>query len=81
MSEESDNKKYTLNNRDGSLREKARTHRKIFNRDYPQPEKINYNENCMTYDQELDNLKNIIRETNLKFDNIRPMFITLGVGK
>jgi hypothetical protein len=81
MSKEIDFEKYTLTDRDNSLRQNARKYRKIYDKDYPQPDLTKMNNNLLTFDEKLDNLKNIIRITNLEYDNIRPIFINIEIPK
>jgi hypothetical protein len=73
--------KYTLIDRDGSLRQLARKYRKIYDKDYPEPRYREMDNNLLTYDQELENLENMIRKTNLKYDNIRPIFLAVDIPK
>jgi hypothetical protein len=77
MSYENENK-YSLVDRENSLRQLARKYRKISDKDYPEP---NYEENDEISLDEYDYLKNMIRRTNLHNDNIRPIFITLEIPK
>jgi hypothetical protein len=75
---ESGNKNYSLIDREGCLRQKARMYRKILDKDYPQPETLSEDKSTSN---NLDDLKNMIRRTNLEYDNIRPIFISVEIPK
>ncbi|GHU23676.1 hypothetical protein FACS189472_16620 [Alphaproteobacteria bacterium] len=63
------------------MRQQARKFRNVFDKDYPQPEHIEATNNSLTFDEDLNNTKNMVRRTNLEYDNIRPVFINLEVPK
>jgi hypothetical protein len=73
-----ENDKYTLIGRENSLRQLARKYRKIYDKDYPEP---NYREDDEGLLDKYDYLKNIIRRTNLQYDDIRPILRTLEIPK
>jgi hypothetical protein len=73
--------KYTLTDRPGGPRQQARRYREIYDKDYPQPDKIDRSDNSTDINEQLNYLKNMIRRTNLEHDNIRPIFISLEVLK
>jgi hypothetical protein len=77
MSYENENK-YSLIDRENILRQLTRKYRKISDKDYPEP---NYKEDDELSLDKYDYLKNMIRGTNLQYDNIRPIFITLEIPK
>jgi hypothetical protein len=62
--------KYTLKDRQGCLRQQTRKYREIYSKDYPLPKNINTKNNATDINEQLDDLKNMIRRTNLQYDNI-----------
>jgi hypothetical protein len=73
--------KYTLTDRPGCLRQQARRYREIYDKDYPQPDKIDRSDSFTDINEQLNYLKNINRRTNLQYENIRPIFISVEVLK
>jgi hypothetical protein len=77
----SSNTAHSLIDRSGCLRQQARKYREVYNTDYPLPDNINVKDNSADINEQLDYLKNMIIRTNLQYDNIRPIFISLEILK
>jgi hypothetical protein len=73
--------KYTLTDRPGCLKQQARRYREIYDKDYPQPDKIDRSDNSTDINEQLNYLKNMIRRTNLQYDSIRQIFVSVEVPK
>jgi hypothetical protein len=77
----SSNTAHSLIDRSGCLRQQARKYREIYDKDYPLHDNTTTMNNATNINKQLDDLKNMIRRTNLQYDNIRPIFISLGIIK